>query len=336
MSLRTIKLEKGIYQEAEKPDGLSLSQYLEKEDPSEEYKGTIYANTDAFQRQLIARGLVGNDIKLAAFYDSADTVLFPEIISRAINSGKIMSRNHVMLQDMIALSTPVDGGVYKGPNFDIDTDEMAMIPEGSPIPEVVLSTSFDTVNLLKYGRSLNITYEAQRRSTSLNYFTKFLQLMGMKWAKQQAAAALTVAMSGITPDIADGDLDYEALVEFAQSFDPYDATLLIGPKAAMVKLLTMSAFMDQAQKEKYQETGEYPTPFGAAVKRFSPSSPSLTDKLVGIDTEFGIEHVYERQASLVEYDKIIGKQWDKIVISEVVGFRRLQDSAVRVLSYTPA
>ena len=44
----TIKLEKGMYQEA----GRSFTQVLERLDPSEQYKGTGMEGLDAFQRQL--------------------------------------------------------------------------------------------------------------------------------------------------------------------------------------------------------------------------------------------------------------------------------------------
>ena len=44
----TIRLEKGMYQEA----GRSFTQVLEGLDPSEQYKGTRLEGLDAFQRQL--------------------------------------------------------------------------------------------------------------------------------------------------------------------------------------------------------------------------------------------------------------------------------------------
>lgn len=43
-----LKLDKGMYREA----GRSFSQVLEREDPSERYKGTSLEGLDAFQRQL--------------------------------------------------------------------------------------------------------------------------------------------------------------------------------------------------------------------------------------------------------------------------------------------
>ena len=47
-SYDNLKLDKGMYQEA----GRSFSQVLERQDPSEQYKGTSLEGLDAFQRQL--------------------------------------------------------------------------------------------------------------------------------------------------------------------------------------------------------------------------------------------------------------------------------------------
>ena len=43
-----VRLEKGMYNEA----GRSFTQVLEREDPSEQYKGTSLEGLDAYQRQL--------------------------------------------------------------------------------------------------------------------------------------------------------------------------------------------------------------------------------------------------------------------------------------------
>lgn len=43
-----LKLDKGMYQEA----GSTFTQVLERQDPSDQYKGTSLEGLDAFQRQL--------------------------------------------------------------------------------------------------------------------------------------------------------------------------------------------------------------------------------------------------------------------------------------------
>ena len=83
----TIKLEKGMYQEA----GRSFTQVLERLDPSEQYKGTGMEGLDAFQRQLKrfdikVRGTASDPVE--KFFRTANSaVLFPEYIARSVRQG---------------------------------------------------------------------------------------------------------------------------------------------------------------------------------------------------------------------------------------------------------
>ena len=76
-----LKLDKGMYREA----GRSFSQVLEREDPSERYKGTSLEGLDAFQRQLKRFDIkvkgAGSDVVEKFFQTSDAAVLFPEYIS---------------------------------------------------------------------------------------------------------------------------------------------------------------------------------------------------------------------------------------------------------------
>ena len=83
----TIRLEKGMYQEA----GRSFTQVLEGLDPSEQYKGTRLEGLDAFQRQLKRFDIkvkgAGSD-PVEKFFRTADSaVLFPEYIARSVRQG---------------------------------------------------------------------------------------------------------------------------------------------------------------------------------------------------------------------------------------------------------
>ena len=88
-SYDNLKLDKGMYQEA----GRSFSQVLERQDPSEQYKGTSLEGLDAFQRQLKRFDIkvkgAGSDV-VEKFFRTADSaVLFPEYIARC---GRVWRR----------------------------------------------------------------------------------------------------------------------------------------------------------------------------------------------------------------------------------------------------
>ena len=82
-----LKLEKGMYNEA----GRSFTQVLEREDPSEQYKGTALEGLDAYQRQLKRFDIkvkgAGSDPVEKFFATSQSAVLFPEYIARAVRQG---------------------------------------------------------------------------------------------------------------------------------------------------------------------------------------------------------------------------------------------------------
>ena len=83
----TIRLEKGMYQEA----GRSFTQVLERLDPSEQYKGTRLEGLDAFQRQLKRFDIkvkgAGSDRVEKFFWSTESAVLFPEFVSRVVRQG---------------------------------------------------------------------------------------------------------------------------------------------------------------------------------------------------------------------------------------------------------
>ena len=84
-----LKLDKGMYQEA----GSTFTQVLERQDPSDQYKGTSLEGLDAFQRQLKRFDIrvkgAGSDV-VEKFFRTADSaVLFPEYIAR---SGRVWRR----------------------------------------------------------------------------------------------------------------------------------------------------------------------------------------------------------------------------------------------------
>ena len=86
-SYDNLKLDKGMYQEA----GSTFSQVLERQDPSEQYKGTSLEGLDAFQRQLKRFDIkvkgAGSDV-VEKFFRTADSaVLFPEYIARSVRQG---------------------------------------------------------------------------------------------------------------------------------------------------------------------------------------------------------------------------------------------------------
>ena len=77
-----LKLEKGMYNEA----GRTFTQVLEREDPSEQYKGTALEGLDAYQRQLKRFDIkvkgAGSDVVEKFFSTTSEPVPFTLISKR--------------------------------------------------------------------------------------------------------------------------------------------------------------------------------------------------------------------------------------------------------------
>ena len=241
-----LKLDKGMYREA----GRSFSQVLEREDPSERYKGTSLEGLDAFQRQLKrfdikVKGEASDPVE--AFFRTSDAaVLFPEYISRTVRQG--MEEGDV-LPHITAAVTRIDGMDYRSISSEAVGEEKKLrpVPEGTMIPSTSIKVQANLVKLKKRGRMLVASYEAVRFQ-KLDLFSVTLRQIGAHIARTHLEDAVDVLINGdgnenpaATTTIEAGKpLDYGALVDFWAKFDPYVMnTLLVSGDGFLETMLGM-------------------------------------------------------------------------------------------------
>ena len=129
-----LRLEKGMYNEA----GRSFTQVLEREDPSEQYKGTALEGLDAYQRQLKRFDIkvkgAGSDAVEKFFATSQSAVLFPEYIARSVRQG--MEETDILPQ-ITAAETRVSGMDYRSiaSTPGDEAKQLKRVEEGAVIPE---------------------------------------------------------------------------------------------------------------------------------------------------------------------------------------------------------
>ena len=139
MSYENLKLEKGMYRQS----GKSFTQVLESLDPSENYRGTVLENTDAFQRQLKRFGIRAKGPGSSAvekFFQTTDSaVLFPEYIARTVRMG--MEENDI-LPAITATTTVIDAMDYRSIYSDASDEdkELQAVAEGEAIPETAIKS----------------------------------------------------------------------------------------------------------------------------------------------------------------------------------------------------
>ena len=96
----------------------------------------------------------------------------------------------------------------------------------------------------------------------------------------------------------------------------------------LLKLLKMEELQNPLTGLNFQGTGRLTTPLGATLLRTSALG---TGKLIGLDKRYAPEMVKAGDV-LVEYDKLIDRQMERVAITSVAGFAKVFREASKVLT----
>jgi len=335
-----LTLEKGMYAHS----GLSFSQVLENQDPSENYRGTPLEGLDAFQRQLKrfdihVKGSRSDPVE-KFFRSSQSAVLFPEFVSRVVRQG--MEEDNI-LPSITATVTQFDGMDYRSiasiPSEDDKT--LKRVEEGAQLPQTTVRTQTNLVKLHKRGRLLVASYEAIRFQR-LDLFSVTLRQIGSHIARMHLEDAINVITNGdgnqnpaesfsigsAPISGSAGSLSYEALLDFWAQFDPYTMNTILAPADVMLAMLKLPEFQNPLTGLNFQGTGSLASPLGAQLLR---TSAMPAGKLIGLDRNYALEMVSAGDVS-VEYDKLIDRQVERAAITSVSGFAKLYCPAAKILT----
>ena len=328
-----VKLEKGMYHEA----GKSFTQVLEKQDPSEQYRGTALEGLDAYQRQLKRFDIrvkgAGSDLVDKFFSSAQSAVLFPEYIARAVKAG--MEEANI-LPDLTATETLIEGMDYRSITSAPEEErELKQVAEGAAIPQTTVRTRDNLVKLHKRGRMLVASYEAIRFQ-KLDLFSVTLRQIGAQIGRMLLEDAVDVIVNGdgngnpakVSSVAQAGKLTYEDLVAFWNDFEPYQLNALLVGTDTLPKLLDLRQMRDPEAGLDFHGTGRMVTPMGAKVLR---SSAVPAGKILGLDKNYALEMVKAGDV-MVEYDKIIDRQLERAAITTISGYAKIFEDASRVLT----
>ena len=328
-----ITIEKGMYQGKG-----SLTDVLEKLDPSENYVGTSLEGLDAFSRQLkrfdIKVSGRGSDCVEKFFQSSDSSALFPEYVSRAVYQG--MERADV-LSNLVATVTDIDGMDYRSivSNPSDDDKTLKVVSEGAVIPQTTVKTRENLVKLHKRGRMLVASYEALRFQR-LDLFTVTLNQIGAYIARAQLQAATSVIIhgdgnsntAGNIEAAESGKLSYDDIIKLWANFSPYELNTIIAPTEQMQKILSLSQMQDANAGLDFQGTGKMITPLGATLIH----APEIAaGKIIGLDKNCALEMVRAGGVT-TDYDKLIDRQLERAAITCTAGFSKIFTEASKTLS----
>jgi hypothetical protein len=328
-----MKLAKEMYKEA-RAQGMTFSELLAKEAPSQ------HQDLDAFQFALMQRDINLKRDTVERFYRTTeDSILFPEFINRNVRIGIAgLSRLDLTLDELIATTTTIDSGVYESVNavFDNKNLDFKRVTEGTAFPTVTISSGKNTIKLAKLGIALDVSYEVLRRM-KLPLLAIHMQLIGQRLAKRNVAYAMHNIINGdgnnnAAPATQAAALSYEALLNFFLDMENWEATVWSGKTALLKTLLNLAEFKDPLLFDT-AKTGNIARAFGHSIKRFNWTETVLGDKLlVAVARNAALEAIQENGAELIETDKVIDKQLEKTVISNVLGFSRIFTDAAKIFT----
>ncbi|MBR1591653.1 MAG: hypothetical protein IJ666_01400 [Ruminococcus sp.] len=313
-----VKLEKGLYNLS----GKSFTAALEELDPSNAYAGTSLEGLDAFERQLKRYNIKvnGSDSDTVdKFFSSTETaVLFPEYVTRCIRKGF----DETVLSSICAVKTVCESGQYLGCDLTDAGSSSSYTSEGEVLTTVSIKESSTAVVLKKFGRLINASYEAVRRQR-LDVFGVMLKSIGVNLANAIAKESVSVLTSNVQT-INTSALTYDDLADLYGCFESFDMTTVIASPAVASRIVAMQQLMET----KADANGKIILPFGSELIKSSAVNDST---VIGIDKNFALEFITSTDL-VMETDKLIERQLNKITVSVTCGFKKISSGAIKVLT----
>lgn len=376
-------------------DGMNLSAFLEREDPTDAYPAEE-RGLDAFGRMLKAAGIKTQSDPAAGYYadefkvfdqDDNTRALVPEWMARQwrkvsfrqargpqsravftsaddipgtsmkpwVDATPRMSQlaPAIPLAELVAITTPIDSDVYRAFYFTDDAASVrkVRVSEGAEIPRATISGGEHTINLHKYGRVIETSYEFLRRQR-IDKVAFWVQRSAIQAEMDKVAAAITVLINGdgnsgtaatshngTTLDAAmvAGTLSLKAWLNFKLQFtNPYAITAAFVQSATALQMMLLNVGSANVPLVTIQGA--------AGFGGFTPINPELADnvrlgitseaptlKIVGVDTRFALERVTEIGSDLEEVQRWSTRQTQTLTLTEVEGYAILDSDATHIL-----
>lgn len=372
--------------------GMSLSAFLEQEDPSAEYRD----GTDAFQRVLQAadlrvEALPEYGVQASTFEEFNRTeqtrALIPEWLLRTwreVQTGRPFSTRSlytssdgaagswerpyaeaqsaridglvspaIPVGELVALTTPINASEYRAYYLSNDSVQTGMtrVTEGAEVPRVKLTGGDHTIDLLKYGRGLEATYEQLRRQR-IDKLALHIRLMAVQAEVDKVAQIINVMVNGdgnnnaptthnlttLDSTATAGTLSLKGWLAFKMKFaNPFSLTGALAQEAVALQMMLLNMGSANVPLVNVQQ----PSGLGA----FTQINPSLRDsvalgwtsdapslKIIGFDKRFAIERVVDIGATITEVEQFITRQVQVLVVTEAEGFAIIDKNAMGILN----
>jgi len=258
----------------------------------------------------------------------------------------------IQLSQLVAVETGIDSASYKAAYIDDPTTEqlrMFRVGETAEIPLTRLVGVEHEITIYKYGRGFALSYEQARRAT-IDKLSFWVQRAAIQEEMDKVETAVDVLINGdgngnsatvyalttLHPGTPTGTVTPTAWIAFKGKFaNDYSMDVVFGREADWMDLQLMA--MPNANPLFYQLSSQF-----GGIRNINMTIDQTVglgkldivpvDKLVGVDTRFALEHVFEVGAQIREAMRFASNQTTAVFMSEVEGFSVLDQKATRVMN----
>lgn len=230
---------------------------------------------------------------------------------------------------------------------------MLRVTEASELPKAKITEASRTVQLYKFGRALEASYESLRR-LPIDDFALHVRLLRMQTEVDQVAAALDVAINGdgnagsaatvynlttLDSTTTANNLTVNAWLAFKTLWaNPYQLSTVLAQQAIMLKLLTLNMGTANVLLANNPIPGVLNQPFTPINDRltdgvrFGITADAPANQIVGFDNRFAIEHLRENGSDISEAERYVTRQTEVLTFSFNEGFAIFDAGAVKILN----
>jgi len=312
---------------------------------------------DAFQRQLVARGLDGSSplsAMLSAFWDPSEIGIFAEYIERAIFlSENTLTKDEIAPSDLITSTKQISGTMSATfPSLNLtsnssDDKKAKRTVSGASTKTYELTESDETLNLDEYGFKIKIQDLAKASETvdTASILIQDLAAENVLRAQVSAMVAIAVAASAGTGfnearEITTSSLVWEDILKFfyggsyPSRFPQFAFTCnnATGAIISMIKILNLATLVDPIAVPGAATKDVIPALRGRQLKFHAGST--LKDKLIGLNKTVGFIKAENRAATQSEWERVATGGWSVYHWKSNWAFRLITDSAITRLVKT--
>jgi hypothetical protein len=292
---------------------------------------------------------------LTSDWGTLGSALRPYVEAAQLRTEEIVPA--IPLNELVAFTTPIDSNAYRALYLNdttADNYRMVRVGEAAEIPGSTLTAGERPVDLYKYGRRLDVSYEILRRAP-IPVVAFFIARLAVQAEVDKVSTVIDVLVNG------DGNAGTAATVVPLIELDP---------AATVANVLTLKAWLafklkfrnpytlttelvreDVLLQQMLLNTGSANVPLlmiqGTGFGGFTPINPALADnvrygisdeapanKILAFDRQFAIERVTEIGANINETQRWIKNQTEIMTFTEVEGYAVIDSKAAKILDLT--